>query len=115
MWAVIGIYTGCEQNVFYQRAERGLKQHGSKELHAKEAVPLGAAMIHAVTNPLDHVTAAIHVYGGDFFATPRSEWDPESFEERPYDVGTPCALLRRRKNAFAKSCRAPSRSDYNLT
>ena len=115
MWAVIGIYTGCEQNVFYQRAERGLKQHGSKELHAKEAVPLGAARIHAVTNPLDHVTAAIHVYGGDFFATPRSEWDPESFEERPYDVGTPCALLRRRKNAFAKSCPAPSRSDYNLT
>jgi hypothetical protein len=32
------------------------------------------------------VTAAIHVYGGDFFAAPRSEWDPESFEERPYDV-----------------------------
>jgi predicted metal-dependent enzyme (double-stranded beta helix superfamily) len=86
MWAVIGIYGGCEQNVFYQRAEHGLKQHGTKELHAKDAVPLGAAIIHAVTNPLDQVTAAIHVYGGDFFATPRSEWDPESFEERPYDV-----------------------------
>lgn len=86
MWAVIGIYAGCEQNVFYQRAERGLKQHGSKELHVKDAAPLGAAIIHAVTNPLDQVTAAIHVYGGDFFATPRSEWDPESFQERPYDV-----------------------------
>ena len=86
MWAVIGIYEGCEQNVFYQRAEHGLKQHGGKELHAKDAVSLGAAIIHAVTNPLDQVTAAIHVYGGDFFATPRSEWDPESFQERPYDV-----------------------------
>ncbi len=86
MWAVIGIYGGCEQNVFYQRAEQGLKQHGANELYAKDAVPLGAAIIHAVTNPLDQVTAAIHVYGGDFFATPRSEWDPESFEERPYDV-----------------------------
>jgi predicted metal-dependent enzyme (double-stranded beta helix superfamily) len=86
MWAVIGIYGGCERNVFYQRAERGLKQHGSKELHAKDAVPLGAAIIHSVTNPLDQVTAAIHVYGGDFFATPRSEWDTESFEERQYDV-----------------------------
>jgi predicted metal-dependent enzyme (double-stranded beta helix superfamily) len=86
MWAVIGIYGGCEQNVFYQRAERGLKQHGAKELRAKDAVPLGAAIIHAVTNPLDQVTAAIHVYGGDFFATPRSEWDPGTFEERPYDV-----------------------------
>jgi predicted metal-dependent enzyme (double-stranded beta helix superfamily) len=86
MWAVIGIYGGCEHNIFFQRAEHGLKQHGSKELHAKDTAPLGAAIIHAVTNPLDQVTAAIHVYGGDFFATPRSEWDPESFEERPYDV-----------------------------
>ena len=85
-WAVIGIYEGCEQNVFYQRAEQGLKQHGAKELHAKDAVPLGAAIIHAVTNPLDQVTGAIHVYGGDFFAIPRSEWDPESLEERPYDM-----------------------------
>ena len=44
MWAVIGIYGGCEHNVFYQRAEHGLKQHGTKELHAKDAVPLGAAI-----------------------------------------------------------------------
>lgn len=86
MWAVIGIYGGCEQNVFYQRAEKGLKRHAAKELNTKDTVPLGAAIIHAVMNPLDQITAAIHVYGGDFFATPRSEWDPETFEERPYDV-----------------------------
>lgn len=63
IWAVIGIYGGREQNIFYQRAEHGLKQHGTKELHPKDAVPLGAAIIHAVTNPLDQITAAIHVYG----------------------------------------------------
>jgi len=86
MWAGIGIYGGLEQNIFYRRAEHGLEQHGTKELHAKDTVPLGAAIIHAVTNPLDQITAAIHVYGGDFLATPRSEWDPKTFEERPYDV-----------------------------
>ena len=86
MWAVIGIYGGCEHNTFYRRATQGLEQHGTKELNAKDTTPLGAAVIHAVTNPLDQITAAIHVYGGDFFATPRSEWDPESFEERPYDI-----------------------------
>ena len=86
MWAVIGIYGGCEENVFYQRAEHGLKQHGTKELRSKDVVPLGAAVIHAVTNPLDQITAAIHVYGGNFFTTPRSEWDPESFKERPFDM-----------------------------
>ena len=86
MWAVIGIYGGCEENIFYQRAEHGLKQHGARELRAKDAVPLGAAVIHAVTNPLDQITAAIHVYGGNFFTTPRSEWDPQSFKERPFDM-----------------------------
>ena len=39
-----------------------------------------------MTNPLDRLTGAIHVYGGDFFTMPRSEWTPETFEERPYDI-----------------------------
>ena len=86
IWAVIGIYAGCEQNVFYRRSERGLTQHGTKELNAGDTIPLGAAIIHAVTNPLDQITAAIHVYGGDFFATARSEWNPATFEEHPYDM-----------------------------
>ena len=86
MWAAIGIYTGREDNTFFRRAEHGLIQHGTKVLNAKDTVPLGATIIHAVTNPLDQITAAIHVYGGDFFATPRSEWDPQTFAEQPYDV-----------------------------
>jgi predicted metal-dependent enzyme (double-stranded beta helix superfamily) len=86
MWAVIGIYGGREQNLFYRRRESGLTYHGTRELNAKDVAPLGASIIHAVTNPLDSITAAIHVYGGDFFATPRSEWDPASFQEGPYDV-----------------------------
>ena len=31
-------------------------------------------------------TGAIHVYGGDFFSEPRSEWESESAEEAPYSV-----------------------------
>ena len=37
-------------------------------------------------NPLRVFTGAIHIYGGDFFGTPRSDWDPETLQERPYDV-----------------------------
>jgi hypothetical protein len=29
---------------------------------------------------------AIHIYGGDFFAAERSEWDPETLQEGRYDV-----------------------------
>jgi predicted metal-dependent enzyme (double-stranded beta helix superfamily) len=85
-WAVIGIYGGCEENTFFRRREGGLTQHGTKALAAKECVSLGASIIHAVHNPLDGITSAIHVYGGDFFAIPRSEWSPETFEEQPYNV-----------------------------
>jgi len=86
MWAVIGIYGGREDNAFYRRSEGGLTELGGKTLNTKDVIPLGEAVIHSVTNPLEQITAAIHVYGGDFFATPRSEWDPKTFEERPYDV-----------------------------
>ena len=86
MWAVIGIYGGRENNVFYRRDEGGLKQHGTRELNARDVAPLGASIIHAVTNPLAQLTGAIHVYGGDFFGTPRSEWDPQTLREQPYDV-----------------------------
>ena len=86
MWAVIGIYGGREENAFYRRGERGLVEAGAKTLDTRDVVPLGESVIHAVTNPLEKITAAIHVYGGEFFATARSEWDPKTLEERPFDV-----------------------------
>jgi len=44
------------------------------------------ARIHSVTNPIPRLTGAIHVYGGDFFnPARRSEWDPETLLEQPWD------------------------------
>ncbi len=86
MWAVIGLYGGREENVFYRRVPQGLAQVRGRRLDVSETAALGPAVIHAVTNPLDRYTGAIHVYGGDFFAVTRSEWDPETWQEHPYDV-----------------------------
>lgn len=86
MWACIGIYRGREDNTFYRRHGDGLRQHGSKALTAGDTIALGHDIIHSVANPLDQFTAALHVYGGDFFEQPRSEWDPQTFAEHPYDV-----------------------------
>jgi predicted metal-dependent enzyme (double-stranded beta helix superfamily) len=86
MWACIGIYCGREDNVFYRRSRNGLTQHGSKALTSGDTLPLGRDIIHGVSNPLDQFTGALHVYGGDFFTVARSEWDPQTLVERPYDI-----------------------------
>jgi predicted metal-dependent enzyme (double-stranded beta helix superfamily) len=88
MWAAIGIYAGQEDNEFFRRAgEDGrLTGSGGKELTEGDVAVLGADTIHAVTNPLARLTAAIHVYGGDFVNQPRSQWGPGEPVERPYDI-----------------------------
>jgi predicted metal-dependent enzyme (double-stranded beta helix superfamily) len=97
MWAVIGIYTGREDNIFWRRPSASpsgrLEAAGAKALSEGEAVPLGADVIHSVINPIHRLTGAIHVYGGDFFGVPRSEWDPEHLDERPYDIERTRALF----------------------
>jgi predicted metal-dependent enzyme (double-stranded beta helix superfamily) len=89
MWAVIGIYTGREDNIFWRRVPGNpggkVEAVSARALCEKDAVPLGHEVIHSVTNPIPRLTGAIHVYGGDFFGVPRSEWDPETLLEQPSD------------------------------
>lgn len=89
MWAVIGIYTGREDNIFWRRLPDGsgrVEAAGAKALAVGDAEPLGRNIIHSVTNPIARHTGAIHVYGGDFFAAERSEWNPETLTEGRYDA-----------------------------
>jgi predicted metal-dependent enzyme (double-stranded beta helix superfamily) len=86
MWAANGIYAGREENLLYRRARGSIVVSGAKELDAGSVLLLGDEAIHSVANPLRSYTAAIHVYGGDYFAIPRSEWDRETLEERPFSV-----------------------------
>jgi len=88
MWAVIGIYTGREDNVFWRRLKgtpNKIEAAGAKALSAMDAEPLGADIIHSVINPIDKLTGAIHIYGGDFFAAERSEWDSLTLLEHRSD------------------------------
>jgi predicted metal-dependent enzyme (double-stranded beta helix superfamily) len=86
MWAVIAVYQGREDNVFFKRTAGGLVPAGEKQLDAGNAVLLGAQTVHAVTNPLARFTGALQVYGGDFFKVSRSEFDPLTLQERPFDI-----------------------------
>ena len=86
MWAAIGLYGGQEDNRFFRRSGGGLALSGTRELRTGDVALLGENTIHAVTNPRQSFTGAIHVYGGDLPArTGRSEWDDETFQESDYD------------------------------
>lgn len=105
MWAVIGIYTGREDNIFWRRVpgspEGKVEAAGARALSTKDAEPLGRDIIHSVTNPIPRLTGALHVYGGDFFGVPRSEWDAESLQEQSCD-GAKMARRFEEANALLK-------------
>jgi predicted metal-dependent enzyme (double-stranded beta helix superfamily) len=106
--AAIGIYTGREDNAFWRRVGAGedgsgrIEAAGGKTLMERECAVLGKDIIHSVTNPLPRLTGAIHVYwGGDFFADGKSEWDPETLRERPYDKEKVARLFEESNAALA--------------
>jgi predicted metal-dependent enzyme (double-stranded beta helix superfamily) len=103
MWALIGIYTGREDNIFWRRTPEGLKARAANVLFAGDVAALPGDAIHSVTNPLPRFTAGIHIYGGDFFATTRSQWDSETLAEEPSD-GAVISAMFERENERLRRC-----------
>ena len=85
MWAVIGVYDGQENNDFYRRSGDGLEAAGGKQLRPPDVLVLGIEAIHAIENPLDRTSCAIHVYGGDLPGAPRRMWHPVTLQEEPFE------------------------------
>jgi len=90
MWAVIGMYSGREDNMFWRRIADDpfgeVEAAGARSLQSGDTELLGKSIIHSVTNPIPRLSCAIHVYGGDFFAAERSEWDAETLLEGRFDA-----------------------------
>jgi predicted metal-dependent enzyme (double-stranded beta helix superfamily) len=103
MWANIGIYTGREDNILWRGAEGRIEAHGARALFRGDAVALPPDVIHSVTNPLPRYTGGIHIYGGDFFDTTRSQWNPETLAEEPSD-GAVIAAIFKRENERVGRC-----------
>jgi predicted metal-dependent enzyme (double-stranded beta helix superfamily) len=113
MYAVIGIYTGREDNVFWRRRGAVIEAAGAKSLGVGDVATLGRDIIHSVLNPIGKMTCAIHVYGGDFFdpPQPRSEWDHETLEERPWDIDKVRLLFSDAERRYYASGSAATRGD----
>lgn len=105
MFSVVGIYSGREDNIFWQRTPNGIEARGAKSLGAGDVCVLDTTTIHSVLNPIGKMTGAIHVYGGDFFAPhePRSEWDHETLVEHPWDVERVKSVFRDAEERFNAS------------
>jgi predicted metal-dependent enzyme (double-stranded beta helix superfamily) len=101
MWAAIAIYGGREDNAFYRRSNGTIVPSGGKQLADGDVLLLGDDTIHAVHNPARAYTGAIHVYGGDFVGTPRSQWDPDALVEQPWDLESVQREFARAEEAYA--------------
>jgi predicted metal-dependent enzyme (double-stranded beta helix superfamily) len=107
MWAVIGVYGGREDNIFWRRLKDDphgrIEAAGAKSIGPGDVRPLGRDIIHSVTNPTDRFTAALHIYGGDFFEVERSMWDPLDLTEEPYDIEKNAAVFAEANARLARA------------
>ncbi len=94
MWAVIGIYTGGEDNMFWRlSASRATGRGGRCAPAGRRRLPLGRDIVHSVTNPIRRrpgrstSTAAT--------SSPcRAASGTGDTRERPYDVDRHAAFRR---------------------
>jgi predicted metal-dependent enzyme (double-stranded beta helix superfamily) len=84
LWAVVGIYQGAEDNVFYRRGPDGIEETGRAVLEEGDCLAFPPDAVHGIANSGTAPMRGLHVYGGDLFATERSTWDPISGEEQPF-------------------------------
>ena len=100
MWATIGIYTGREDNIIWNRKGAVVEASSAASLSERQVFDLPDTVIHSVTNPIPRLTGAIHIYGGDFFGVARSEWDSETLHERPLDLDAARRSFREANDRF---------------
>ena len=77
--------SGHTNNVFFEKDGPRLVETRRVSVTAPGVVLNAPDVIHSIHNPRDTELRALHAYGGDLLATPRSTWDAESHEETAFD------------------------------
>jgi predicted metal-dependent enzyme (double-stranded beta helix superfamily) len=85
MPAVIGAWSGYEDNRIFRRAGGALEPVGVTRVEAGDVLVLGADAVHDVHAPSSAWTGALHVYLGDLIGVSRSEWAAADAPEAPFD------------------------------
>ena len=103
MWATIAVYGGREDNILWKRQGEMIAAERASSLSERDVLTLPADVIHSVVNPIAQLTGAIHVYGGDFFGTKRSEWDAQTLRERPWSLEAAVRAFKEANACFEAS------------
>lgn len=99
MWATVGVYGGREDNIYWKREGQEIDPVGASSLGAGSVGSMRADGVHSVVNPIQKLTASIHVYGGDFYAPGRTSWAGENHEPMEFDQQ---GLLQHFENSNAR-------------
>lgn len=83
--AVIGVWSGYEDNHLFERVGRGLRPVKVQRVEAGQVLVLSGDAIHDVRTPNATHSAALHVYLGDITATQRSYWSDTDSNPVPFD------------------------------
>jgi len=92
MVSAVGVYGGAEQNVYYEVDGASLRESRRRLLSAGDVAVHATDVIHSIASVGKEPLAALHVYGGDFFRAPRSEWRGSPFARHDYDTARLRAL-----------------------
>ena len=91
--AIIGCLAGREGSRLYDLDRGDLREIARSELRAGDAHVVGPRAIHAVFNCWNEPNLVLHVYRGDFLATPKRVWDPITGSATTLGLGEPLAVL----------------------
>lgn len=83
--AVIGVWSGYEDNHLYAETASGLRPLGARRVESGGVLILEADAIHDVHTPPTAWSAALHVYLGNISALPRSEWSSTDTPRSAFD------------------------------
>jgi predicted metal-dependent enzyme (double-stranded beta helix superfamily) len=86
MWAAVGVTHGSEHNKLFRRSDDTIEPSGEHVIEAGSVFFMDKDTIHSVKNPsTEHVSSALHVYGGDLIGTAKSMWCEPDLSESPFD------------------------------
>jgi predicted metal-dependent enzyme (double-stranded beta helix superfamily) len=95
-WSVLGCFDGSEESWWHQpqtdsAGTEPLAIVGSGVLRAGQAHALASDVVHAVMNRWTSPNGIVHVYAGNFLASPRHIWDPVTGERHDAGLSEPLA------------------------